>query len=220
MTGEVGATKETEASKASERSESPSASGAERPKGGIRAENLGYLTIMGDEIRGLVGGFLIVNRLGCPVEFHCSAPIRPNRAQEILYGATLRPFLYGRQIATALLRKGKTGCFAIFTESPEVAVIQESLATPLLIVLSNEKSPSSENGSEEERTKRAIPGFNSSQWHSFQKGEFRFALFERFLENGVLPTEIEQNLSQFQKAIDLVEPFERIALAIEESQKN
>ncbi|MGW8256618.1 MAG: hypothetical protein ACWGMZ_03940, partial [Thermoguttaceae bacterium] len=56
---------------------------------------LGFLTIIQHEQHGLFGGYLLLNTSGRPLEFHCTAPIKPNRAQEILYGPTLESFLYG-----------------------------------------------------------------------------------------------------------------------------
>src|SRR4051812_23172961 len=61
--------------------------------GGASPAALGFLTVVEDEQQGLVGGYLLLNPLGRPVEFHCTAPVKPNRAQQILYGPTLRPYL-------------------------------------------------------------------------------------------------------------------------------
>ena len=56
---------------------------------------IGFLTVVDEPAHGLFGGYLILNPAGRPVEFHCTAPVKPNRAQEILYGTTLKPYLYG-----------------------------------------------------------------------------------------------------------------------------
>ena len=45
---------------------------------------LGFLTILEHDQLGYVGGYLILNSAGRPLEFHCSAPVKPNRAQQIL----------------------------------------------------------------------------------------------------------------------------------------
>ena len=59
--------------------------------------HLGFLTVIECARDGFVGGLLILNQLGRPLEFHCSVPVRPNRAQEILYGPTLCGFLCGER---------------------------------------------------------------------------------------------------------------------------
>ena len=40
--------------------------------------------------RGCVGGLLVTNHNGRPLEFQCTTPVRPDRTQEILYGQMLR----------------------------------------------------------------------------------------------------------------------------------
>src|SRR5436190_17163786 len=67
----------------------------------------GYLSVINSAEHGYFGGYLIVGRLGRPLEFHCTAPVRPSRAQQILYGPTLEPFLLGEQIAGAMLDAAK-----------------------------------------------------------------------------------------------------------------
>ena len=42
---------------------------------------LGFLTVLEHEHLGLVGGYLILNTAGRPLEFHCTAPVKPNRAR-------------------------------------------------------------------------------------------------------------------------------------------
>ena len=67
---------------------------------------LGFLTVVEHPQYGLFGGYLVLNTAGRPLEFHCTAPIKPNRAQEILYGPTLESFLYGEQIGQTLINQG------------------------------------------------------------------------------------------------------------------
>ena len=74
-----------------------------RPGGPKSLLAIGFLTVTRDVEQGLFGGYLVLNFLGRPLEFHCTAPVRPNRAQEILYGPTLDPYLVGERIGQALL---------------------------------------------------------------------------------------------------------------------
>ena len=69
--------------------------------------SLGFLTVIENDDLGLLGGYLLLNAAGRPLEFHCTAPVKPSRTQEILYGPTLKPFLYGEQIGQTLLTKSK-----------------------------------------------------------------------------------------------------------------
>ncbi|MCA9043520.1 MAG: hypothetical protein KDA69_04320, partial [Planctomycetaceae bacterium] len=52
--------------------------------------NLGFLQVTLTP-SGYVGGLLVTNRQGRPLEFQCTTPVQPNRTQEILYGPTLKP---------------------------------------------------------------------------------------------------------------------------------
>jgi len=81
---------------------------------------LGFLTAVDHRDHGLFGGYLIVSDTSRPVEFHCTVPVKTNRAQEILYGASLREYLLGEQIAPALLSKAKTDVAAICTDVREM----------------------------------------------------------------------------------------------------
>ena len=65
-----------------------------------------------DVEQGLFGGYLVLNLLGRPLEFHCTAPVRPNRAQEILYGPTLDPYLCGERIGQTLVGEVQGGTSA------------------------------------------------------------------------------------------------------------
>lgn len=105
-----------------------------RPEEKKRPTHLGFLTALGDPARGVIGGFLVLNLVGRPTEFHCTAPVRPNRAQEILYGATLEGFLCGEQIAQALVGRTKTELAAILTNNPNVLTAGNSLKAPLAMV--------------------------------------------------------------------------------------
>ncbi len=105
-----------------------------RPEEKKRPTHLGFLTALGDPTRGVIGGFLVLNLVGRPTEFHCTAPVRPNRAQEILYGATLEGFLCGEQIAQALVGRTKTELAAILTNNPNMLTAGNALKAPLAMV--------------------------------------------------------------------------------------
>ena len=51
----------------------------------LLAGNLGFFTVQ-REPTGYVGGFLVTNRWGRPLEFRLSSPVLPNKVQQILYG--------------------------------------------------------------------------------------------------------------------------------------
>ena len=71
------------------------------------ASTFGYLLVVEDPLHGDTGGLLIVCDRGRPLEFHCTEPVRASRAQQILFGPTLRAYLHGEQIGGALLSRAK-----------------------------------------------------------------------------------------------------------------
>ena len=99
------------------------------------AAALGFLTVCEHEGQGLFGGYLLLNTAGRPLEFYCTTPIRPNRAQEILYGATLKPYLYGEQIGQTLLEKAKTKPLLVFTDVEPVLAVRDYVSHPVALVI-------------------------------------------------------------------------------------
>ncbi len=94
----------------------------------------GFLTVTGRAIEGLVGGYLLLNDRGRPLEFHCTAPVSANRAQEILYGSTLEGYLYGEQIAGSLIRRSRVSVATIFTDLPSVLCVRNQCEYPVSLV--------------------------------------------------------------------------------------
>ena len=105
---------------------------------------IGFLTVVEHPQHGLFGGYLILNMAGRPVEFHCTAPVKPNRAQEILYGPTLDAFLYGEQIGSTLLGHAKSSAAAILTDREPVLALGELTELPVALVLPPEETVGAE----------------------------------------------------------------------------
>src|SRR4051812_23734213 len=61
---------------------------AHRGRGTAIVNQLGFLSVL-QENGGFLGGYLVTNYWGRPVEFRLSTAVQPNRVQQILYGPTL-----------------------------------------------------------------------------------------------------------------------------------
>ena len=96
---------------------------------------IGFLTVIDHPQHGLFGGYLVLNLAGRPLEFHCTAPIKPNRAQQILYGPTLESFLYGEQIGSTLLGHAKTSPLVVCTDREPVLSLRDLVDLPVALVL-------------------------------------------------------------------------------------
>jgi hypothetical protein len=80
----------------------------------------GFLTVLESSEHGLFGGYLVLSPLGRPLEFRCSTPVAPSRAQQILYGPTLRPYLLAEVIGQALLAGSEAPVAAILTDQSDM----------------------------------------------------------------------------------------------------
>jgi hypothetical protein len=199
---------------------------------------LGFLTVLDNPQFGLFGGYLILNLAGRPLEFHCTAPVKPNRAQQILYGPTLEAFLYGEQIGATLLAQAKIEPLAVCTDREPVLAVRETVTLPVALVLPPDAGdcPSfrlDENGTVpfgdqppgspvlEPTAKSRLLRLDAAHPRVprllvFELGRNRLAVPERSGDDRRLITE---RLAEAAESLDLAEPFVRIREAIEEAQQ-
>src|SRR3954469_25637020 len=97
----------------------------------------GYLSVINSAEHGYFGGYLIVGPLGRPLEFHCTAPVRPSRAQQILYGPTLEPFLLGERITGAMLDAAKLKPCLILTNCEATLHARSRIHSPMVQLRGN-----------------------------------------------------------------------------------
>ena len=164
------------------------------------AASLGFLTVVEDPELGLAGGYLLLNAALRPLEFHCTAPVKPNRAQEILYGPTLRPYLVGEQIGQTLLARSKLSPLVVFTDSDVMLAARDFCRTPLVLVLQDEAARSAEL--------RSAAPFSLAANRAVTAP--RYAHDEQTIR-AAWPPQAEH--------LDLLEPFTRIREALDEAQR-
>jgi len=175
---------------------------------------LGFLTVVEHPQVGLFGGYLVLNRSGRPLEFHCTAPIKPNRAQEILYGPTLESFLYGEQIGRTLLEQAQASPLMVCTDRIPALTTREHADVPFALVLSEDSETKEKDLEQTFRVDQAhVCGPRLSY---FQIGRNRMALPEGAGDDRRL---IEERLADLAESFDLSEPFQRIRDAIEEARQ-
>ncbi len=174
---------------------------------------LGFLTVVDHQRYGLFGGYLLLNGVGRPLEFHCTAPIKPNRAQEILYGPTLESFLYGEQIGRTLLQRAKIEPSLVCTDREPVLAVREHVSLPVALVLPAD-SPTTDADGQSLRVHVDDPTVSSLT--TFQAGHNRLAVPQQFEGDR---RQIVEQLARLPKSFDLAEPFARIREAIAEAQQ-
>lgn len=173
---------------------------------------LGFVTVVEDPQHGLFGGYLILNTSGRPLEFHCTAPLKPNRAQQILYGATLESFLYGEQIGQTLLGNGKFEPLVVCTDREPMLSVRELVSLPVALVMPEEEA-ATENPAG--KTYRLDAAHGAAALKTFSVGRNRLAVPSRFDDSET----ICRRLSEINDTFDLAEPFQRIREAIREAQQ-
>ena len=92
---------------------------------------LGFMETMEVDGRGHIGGLLITNQNGRPLEFQCTTPVKPNRTQEILFGETLRPWLLGELIGGTLLDRVSIKPNIIMTSNPDLLELRNHTTIPM-----------------------------------------------------------------------------------------
>ncbi len=163
--------------------------------------SLGFLTVVEHEALGLIGGLLVLNANARPLEFHCTAPLKANRAQQILYGATLEPYLYGEQIGQTLLNKATTPLAALFCDNRAALSTRDFCEVPTAWVVPT---------SDQQRLQ------NSNELRLLNIAEDLLALS---YDRGADAELIQAALANLPRKLDLREPFGRIQCALDEAQK-
>lgn len=161
--------------------------------------SLGFLTVVDNGDAGCVGGYLILNMGGRPLEFHCTAPVRANRAQQILYGESLTPFVYGELIARALIDKAAIKPTVVFADQSETLCVQGLTQLPVVLL-----------------AERSAGTLRQTARHQFEVEGFKLELAMQFEAQSET---LSRYVRRFVETIELDEPFSRIRDAIDEAQR-
>ncbi|HEV3340052.1 MAG TPA: hypothetical protein VG125_06835, partial [Pirellulales bacterium] len=180
---------------------------AKADAGEPRPLTLGFLTVVEHEQHGFFGGYLLLNSNGRPLEFHCTAPVKPNRAQEILYGPTLRPYLCGEQIGQTLISKTATKPVAVCTDQPAVLAVRDFVSLPVALVGTVAVADDQEDaGSATSRAWRLDSAHRQPRLTGFQLGRNRLAVPAQYEGDR---QELAERLASLADHLDLAEPFDR-----------
>ncbi len=184
---------------------------------GLSQKSLGFVSVRHRMDQGYFGGYLLVNSVARPLEFHCTVPVQPTRAQSILFGPTLEEFLCGEQIARALLSRAKLQPQVVLVDSPAALCVRHWIDLPILCVW----KPQLQKDSSDDSQLQTEHGFQSP---SFQRNPSQYA--ERSTDRYRL-TCLESYRSDLESVdwmiqshtidLDLHEPFERIVEALAEA---
>src|SRR6516165_3619508 len=95
--------------------------------------NVGFLTVL-QEPNGYLGGYLVTNQWGRPLEFRLTSAVQPNKVQQILYGGTLLPYLCADLLGKTLVDRAGVPVHLIFTDREPVLDLRLKLDVPIVCV--------------------------------------------------------------------------------------
>src|SRR5262249_46018944 len=161
------------------------------------------LTVL-QEANGYVGGYLVTNTWGRPLEFRLSTAVQPNRVQQILYGGTLRAYVCGDLIGKTLVDKAGTSVQLLLTDCEGVRDLRHKLEVPVVwLAAANDPKALAES---------AGPSLVSPA------ADGRGPLFCHPRYPADVPL-VRSLLGQLDSTFDLAEPFARIREAVSEARK-
>ncbi len=158
---------------------------------------LGFLTTL-QEPSGWLGGYLVTNGWGRPLEFRLTTAVQPNRVQAALYGPTLTEYMLADLIGKTLIEKTGAKPDLIVTDVPAALPLRSRIEIPVVAM----------------RPQGAPPPEALSYDHPRSAGGLLMPL--RFASDRASITHI---LDRVDTAVDLAEPFARIREAITEARK-
>jgi hypothetical protein len=161
------------------------------------AANLGFLTVL-QEASGQLGGYLVTNRWGRPLEFRLSTAVQPNRVHQILYGPTLDSYICGDLIGKTLVDKTTTPVNVIITDRQAALDLRLKVEVPVVWLAS------------EDDAGQAVPVLPAAE------GRGPILCHPQFAQDVMA---VRPFLEKVDEALDLVEPFGRIREAIAEARK-
>jgi len=135
------------------------------------------------------GGILTTDIETRPFEFRVTSPIKPTQVQQILYGASLKDYVYGELICVPLVKATKEKLSVVLTKENFLISARPLVSTPVILIRSNNTQASD-----------GIKSVSFSSHRNFQN-ELSFA---------------QTILTPITQKHDLLEPFERLRLALNE----
>jgi pimeloyl-ACP methyl ester carboxylesterase len=164
---------------------------------------LGFLTVL-HEPSGYLGGYLVTNTWGRPLEFRLSTAVQPNRVQQILYGGTLQPYICGDLIGKTLVDKTGVPVQLIATDCEPVLDLRLRIDVPVVWIAGRDDAlvPLLTSAGALVRAARDADG------PVFCHPRFRDDVHS-----------IRELLDRLNGNLDLAEPFDRIREAISEARR-
>jgi hypothetical protein len=178
---------------------------ADTPSQQARLAFLGYMEF--DNASAYRGAILVTDEWGKPLEFRCTAPVKPNAVQRTLYGQTLMPHILVELIGLPLLQAVQ--------EKPEVVIIREDLFfdlrrkadTPVVRVRRQGSDVKVQGDDEADKPKAVVIASESERFETIvMEPHWQFAGDTDFCQ---------ERIRELFARWDLLEPFDRVSKGLE-----
>jgi hypothetical protein len=173
------------------------------PEKPVVCSSLGFLTVL-SEGNGHLGGYLVTNTWGRPLEFRLSSAVQPNRVQQILYGPTLVPYICADLIGKTLMDRAGAAVQMVITDKEVVLELRLKVEQPVLWLVP----------ADEPRAPALAAAAHNVLPPSAGRGPV--VCHPRFPQDVAVARAL---MEQLDGSFDLVEPFSRIREAIGEARK-
>lgn len=174
-------------------------------------KKIGYILARELGQNAFIGGLLVTDEKGFPVEFRYTDPVTPSKLQRIIYGNALDKYLIVEVIARSLLESlhDKPGLF--ITDSKLILEMSEVLSAPLISIQESGQSPLPEMG----HVKKLDNGEILMQIHpSGGPAHITYAGSEDGFEK------VQPLIAELGNEMDILEPLKRISSALKEIMEN
>jgi len=160
--------------------------------------NLGFLMVL-QEGNSYLGGYLVTNQWGRPLGFHLSSAVQPNKVQQVLYAATLVPYVCADLIGKALVDKAGTPVQLVVTDREAVLDLRHKIEVPVVYLAPPDDARANGPGALQGPGQRGL-----------------LLCHPRFPNDWAT---VKALLEQLDASFDVAEPFGRIREAVSEARK-
>jgi hypothetical protein len=168
---------------------------------------LAYLLVHSDEARSAyVGGVMVTDAYGLPLEFRYTQPIRPTRLQKVLYGGAMDGFIRRDVIGARLLKDLEHKPTALIVREEPLVMLGLTSAFPVVQVFQTNLDPLGDPGAQ-----REVDASSLLVQLTDTAGPVRVAVAK---EDKTLLSAARDVLLNASATMDACEPLERVQEAI------
>ena len=161
---------------------------------------------------GHIGAALIVDGRGVPQEFRCTHPVRPSTTQRALYGASIQSYITFDLCGQPLIEALTTKPFACLVETEGELVLQEYVSMPVVYA---QRLGDLHEVFEPDDDESAVDPVLKRRRRLEPPGEFDPISVQCHSGNESRIDDLLPHLQEVFSFVDVLEPFERISVAVE-----